>query len=82
MSARCDCCDLPVDYCGKAAEARQRSEAAAERAALLSHPAWMAANYPGSCRVCGERFEAGTPITLDRATLTWTAQCCASGVPQ
>lgn len=74
---RCDCCDLPSSMCGKAAETRQRAERRRERAALLARPDWMAAQYAGSCNTCGERFEPGTPITLDRRSLTWKAECCS-----
>lgn len=59
---RCECCDLPVESCGKALETRQRAEAKARRQrALASDPRAFPASYDGTC-ACGDRFKAGTPI--------------------
>lgn len=76
MTQRCECCDLPIESCGKAAEDKQRREQQQERRRLLAHPAWFAALYPGVCERCGERFEPGTPIRMV-AHSGWRAQCCA-----
>lgn len=62
MTERCDCCELPVESCGKAAEARARKEARIARTRLLSRPGARAAMFRGSCGVCGEWYDAGAPI--------------------
>lgn len=72
--ARCDCCDLPVYACGKAAEQAQAREARQTRARLLATPGWFAAAHPGRCAACGEHFPPGTPIT--RHPDGWRAACC------
>ena len=82
MTARCDCCDLPVEFCGKAAEDRQRREARAAQAELLATPGWFPARYPGTCAGCGSYFRAGEPIRVNRGG-RWTepryvAGCCQS----
>ncbi len=61
-AVRCDCCDLPVESCGRAAEQRHRREAAAERQRALSLPGYFPALYPGMCDDCGERFGPGDLI--------------------
>ncbi len=73
---RCVCCDLPVESCGKATETRQRAQAARDRARLLGRDGWVAANYPGVCSRCGERFTAGTPIHRDLVDGTPGWRCC------
>lgn len=74
MADRCDCCDLPVESCGKAAEQRQRAEAQRERTMLLARTSWFEASYPGTCSSCGERFPAGEPITKHGGG--YKASCC------
>lgn len=62
VETRCECCDLPVESCGKAAQARLE---AAEREWLLrlvNTPPWFPAVYSGLCGECGERFAVGYPI--------------------
>jgi hypothetical protein len=72
----CTCCELPVAYCGKAAETRKRNEAAAEKRRLLALPGAIAAQYPGTCAKCGEeRFEVGDPI-IRYPSGGWRALLC------
>jgi len=71
----CDCCDLPVGSCGKAAERRQRKELA-EFHKTLSARGWFPAEYPGVCS-CGEPFNAGALIVRDTGSGRWIAECCA-----
>lgn len=59
---RCDCCDLPVESCGRAVERAQLAQLVAERRRLLALPGVIAAQYPGACSGCGERFVVGDPI--------------------
>lgn len=59
---RCDCCDLPVESCGKAIEKKRLKDAADEKTRLLTLPGFFEARYPGVCGHCGEHFDAGTPI--------------------
>lgn len=59
---RCECCDLPVSMCGKAAEKRQQAEARAEYARLLALPGTTIARHDGFCGKCGEHFDEGAPI--------------------
>lgn len=63
---RCDCCDLPVESCGKAIEDRQRAEAHAERERLLTLPGVIAADLAGRCARCHGRVEVGDPIRHER----------------
>lgn len=72
--ARCDCCDLPVYSCGRAAEQQQRQEQAAHRASLIE-AGWFPAQWPGSCGRCGHLFPADTLIVRDDAG--WRAECCS-----
>jgi hypothetical protein len=74
MTARCECCDLPVASCGKAAETKQRAERAAEVRSLKAwgfHPA----DYPGACGHCGVPFPPGTLIRHFHGH-GWVAECC------
>lgn len=71
---RCDCCDLPVESCGRAAEQRQRANQRAERARLLALPGALPAAYPGKCADCGERFDASDPIS--RSDDGWRCLVC------
>jgi hypothetical protein len=71
---RCECCDLPVSSCGKAAEQRQRAEHQAERARISALPGVFMALYAGTCGGCGERYD---PRTLIRSTSGGCrAECC------
>ena len=72
MTQRCDCCDLPIESCGKAIENRRRAEAFLDRTRLLAKPGWFAAGYAGTCSDCGEHFDEGQPI--HRARDGWS--CC------
>lgn len=60
---RCDCCDLPVESCGKAAEQRQRAEAAQDRP---PHGKTVEARYTSRCAYCGEPMRMGSLITYDQ----------------
>lgn len=71
---RCDCFDLPVESCGKAAEQKQRKQAAQERQRLAAL-GWFPASYPGTCK-CGEPFDQGDLIVMDLAARRWIAACC------
>lgn len=62
MGSRCDCCDLPVESCGKRVEAARVAADRAERARLLDLPGVFAAVYAGRCVGCGEGFAEGWPI--------------------
>ena len=71
---RCDCCDLPVSMCGKAAEQRQRAAEAARVEELLALPGVIAARYSGRCGGCGSGFTEGAPIK--RKDGSWVGDCC------
>lgn len=68
MTARCECCDLPVYSCGKAGERKQHAEARAE-VQRLTALGFFPAEHPGRCGHCGEWFKPG-----------WVAACCAERV--
>lgn len=78
----CECCDLPEESCGKAAETRQRRELARWRQALAER-GWIESGYAGNCAKCGQWFRPGTMIRLpDDHTgwvtdPVWIAECCA-----
>lgn len=79
---RCDCCDLLLDSCGKAAQQRQqaqhRRELAALRARLYATPGWFPARWPGVCCHCGDDFPPDTLIRADDVGRRhWVAECCA-----
>jgi len=74
MTIRCDCCDLPVEYCGKEAERRLRRASAGERERLLTS-GWIAAEYEGPCARCKERVIVGDPI--QRRVEGWIGGCCS-----
>jgi hypothetical protein len=59
---RCDCCDLPVESCGKPAEDRARQADLAERRRLLALPGVFEAAYPGPCQACPDPIRPGDPI--------------------
>lgn len=78
MAKRCDCCDLPVESCGKAAEQRARQEDANARSQALAQPGWFQAQWPGQCGVCGVWFKAGDPITrMDLMENRYKSYCCS-----
>lgn len=64
---RCDCCDLPVESCGKAAEQLARRQQLLDRQAALRKPGATVAQYPGVCGECGESFDKGEPIAARSA---------------
>jgi len=77
MSAeRCKCCDLLVEFCGKAAARKQHAIELAQRQKLLELPGWFAAEWRGMCYVCQEWFPVGTLITR-HGEFGWRAQCCS-----
>lgn len=61
MGERCDCCDLPIETCGKVLEQAQAAEHRARVQRALAEPGAVAAAFPGTCP-CGERYPKGTPI--------------------
>jgi hypothetical protein len=74
---RCDCCDLPFDGCGRAAERRQRDTDARERQHLLSQAGARPARYPGACGRCDEHYAANDIIGPPRtAGDPWIGPCC------
>jgi len=75
---QCECCELPLVSCGKAAETKQRAEAKARRVALLRRPGWFPSDFPGACARCSEWFPVGTPIRRDQVK-GWLAECCSEG---
>jgi hypothetical protein len=80
--ARCDCCDLPITSCGRAAELRQRAAATAEGRRLLALPGAIPARYAGLCGSCDEPFAEGDPITRYHQGRfgTWRSlTCCPEG---
>lgn len=81
---RCDCCDLPVESCGKAAEVAQRAALDAWRKWLCRH-GWFRSNYAGSCHQCGTEFKAGSVIRSGGFTGrggVYVAACCAPDMPE
>lgn len=74
---RCECCDLPVSSCGKAAEHRQRVALARWRSQLRER-GWFESAWPGVCP-CGEPFKEKALISRDQASGRWIAECCAPG---
>jgi len=77
MSAdRCDCCDLLVEFCGKAAAQKQRATELAQLEELLQRPGWFPAEWRVMCSVCREWSPPGTPITR-HGEFGWRAECCS-----
>ena len=74
--ARCECCDLPVAMCGRAAESRLAALARAERARLLALPGVWAAEFPGVCPACRERIEPTDPICRGPEPRTYVHAAC------
>jgi hypothetical protein len=81
LTARCDLTDLLAASCAHCRNLPDLGdEAQADRARLLALPGWFAAEYPGYCSSCGERFEAGTAIRSVNGVAGlggWRAECCA-----
>lgn len=76
---RCARTELLVDQCGcrdHRGGTTADEQLAVHRAALLRHPAWLAAQWPGSCERCGTRFPTGAAITKEPG-LGWRAECCS-----
>lgn len=79
---RCDCCDLPVESCGKALEQRQRDEAMRERKRLMSQPGARPAGFFGRCGRCDEQYGIGAIIAPpDPGTTGWLGPCCVGTSP-
>jgi hypothetical protein len=80
QTTRCDFTDLPTDSCAHCLGHQDPEHlAAADRARLLtSGHGWFAAQWPGRCEHCGERFEVGAAIRMQART-GWRAECCATG---
>lgn len=75
---RCDCCDLPIESCGKEIERKQRREAGVEEQRLLGR-GWFHALYAGQCSGCGTDFAAGELIKLQTTHgqhRCYIAECC------
>lgn len=79
MSAnRCECCDLPIESCGKEIEQHQIAEHAAANAELMTR-GWFPAKYPGECAACGSPFDTNDMIRLHTTTgahRCYIAECC------
>lgn len=58
MTAWCECCDFPIDMCGKAAAKKQDAEASEHRKFLLGR-GWFTARFPGTCGGCQSKITAG-----------------------
>jgi hypothetical protein len=71
--SHCECCDLPVKSCGKAAEREQRRADRAERE-RLQQSGWTPAQYAGTCHRCGEWFPVDSLIRYDGDG--WRSECC------
>lgn len=77
MVVRCDCCDLPVESCGKAVEQRLRNQDANERLRALDVPGAARAVFPGLCCRCQEPIKIGDPIRWDTTHHDgWLRYCC------
>lgn len=73
---RCECCDLPVVSCGKAAEARARVERKQEERRLEKRGAFRS-QYTGLCASCRTPFPAGTFIRMNADDgLLYDGECC------
>lgn len=71
---RCDCCDLPVESCGKEAERRQRIERNSQLSEL-ARKGFFPSQYGGNCFSCGLPFPKGTHIKAVMGG--YKAECCA-----
>ena len=73
-TTRCECCDLPVESCGKAAEQLQR-RIRQQEIENLQRRGWFPSAYGGSCFSCSSHFTKGTMI---KAVLGgYKAECCS-----
>jgi hypothetical protein len=75
---RCETTDLLVDQCGCPKHRGGQTideQAAAHRARLLGTGLWIPAQWPGTCRGCGNGFAAGAAIQL-QIPAGWRAECC------
>lgn len=72
--ARCDCCDLPVESCGKAVEQRQRIERRAH-VEEMNRKGWIPSRYGGVCIECGHGYKVGGLIKGSIAG--YKGECCA-----
>lgn len=79
---RCDCCDLPVASCGKAAEQAQRVHERAHRRWLVRE-GWFSAQYPVKCCGCGTWHQPGILIRRENfgVIADYRAYCCAPDMP-
>lgn len=81
----CAITELPPSSCAHCRGLKSpEEEAAAIRRRLITTGRWFAAIYPGTCGVCGERFEVGTAIRLELSSNAnhvsrWRAECCGGG---
>ncbi|WP_327169521.1 hypothetical protein [Streptomyces subrutilus] len=75
--ARCDLTDLDTTACAHClGHTDPETDTRRERAQLLATGRWTAAQFPGTCQHCGERFTPGTPIRME-IPAGWRAACCA-----
>lgn len=74
---RCECCDLPMSSCGKAAEALARRQVMIDRQAQVARGAFPAA-YAGKCCACEEGYGATSLIRrTGRNSGGYLGPCCA-----
>lgn len=74
---RCDCCDLPVESCGKAAAQREAEVERVIREVVLLEPGTIEAKFTGPCKGCGTWVKVGDPIRLHEGD--WMGRlCCAA----
>lgn len=71
---RCECCDLPVESCGREAQRRQDAERIAEFDAAFRRPGVIPAQFIGKCARCDERIRIGDP--LRGAPDGWIGELC------
>jgi hypothetical protein len=77
----CECCDLPPESCGKAAEQQQRRERKARRERALQEPGVVPARHPiPACPGCREPVLVGEPIR--RTVDGWVGVLCCDGLDQ
>lgn len=93
---RCELTELLASQCGcrvhRGGQTPQeeadgeRRRVRARLLARLGDPRFFAAQYPGVCSTCDDRFEVGAAIRVrgkfDRPALNdsnWIAECCAEG---
>ena len=72
MAARCNCCDLPVDWCGKKAETRHLALESAELLELRKEPGVIESRWTTRCPVCDDRIRPGQLIRPSKSmVLSW-----------